>query len=1010
MSAHLFQHYLVASTLPVHAEGGQPSRTHLALDLTSLDPVCLRLGPDPGPRIMDFLEAFHHRREADLASSPQPFSGGVHEEASFLVERWVVGAPLGALRGLAARNPLAATHLAWSLTRALADLHGQYLVHGDLHPGNVLLDRRGALWLVGEFPAPLQAPDTSLANDVEARRYAAPEVDAGGAPSRRADVFALGLLLYEIFEGRCLLAKHAKGGIPLAPTVQAKIDRAIEDGNRLPPRMRQVIFQSLRLVEDHRPSDAGEVLDRLIQAGEHIPTTKARRTTLEPLARQAMRGVAPRWLPEPVTVLEPDALLGHAARIWQYAQCVSRRDRAGLSRGYVAVVEALWLALAALGRAPGETTRAQVGVAMFWLHRAVHRWPSRTLTFLVEAIAHRVLAEDNPLRLAMTTRSAITPEVRESLRGRCREQLMENPLSNRALITLAILDEDLPVTPGADLASSKARALARAGLIREALMHHVEGGMGADDAGPGPSSSSEDIAARLPELLEALGQARALSHPAPIPEDSEPPLPRDQADEELTLDSGVLSDIDLDDESAYEVDLDTGGDTLPVERPSSAPGLRTHPSSAPGRATTSAPIPDTVFSLAEEHAAALFSRGQTLLAEDRLEEATEVFHELVGAGLLQRAHYRAALTSELRRLLWRVVHPRAPKATQVLVELWELCLNLRLDDLASQCELLLLRRRLDAPVEAMVGRRPRSPHLLEACIHSATLQQNRTSLCRYQVELAQLHLDCGELAGALEVLQRVPVDDRTPEHATAWARMFQVAEQVAQAATEYRRLLGELSETEYVDYAAQRLGAFLDEFPFFGPARQHLIEVGLEHQLPRRTGVEGVIQAEIFLLRQRPEQARRLLRRILELETENDEAMLLLAALAPDLEEAPLDRALLRPHILTRAGAVPAAYHQAMRGLSGGPGDVPLRELLIELCQRLGRNPAPHRLALGLAALETGDPERARSHCTMALGESEDPSALVAQLLEHPRIGEIFTDPELRRLANPAETVEDVLR
>lgn len=1011
----LFQHYHLAAALPIPAELGQPSRTRLALDLTSLEPVCVRLGPDPGPRILEFLDAFHHRRDAVLATSPRALSGGVHEEQSFVVEAWVTGAPLSALRKELSRSPRAASQVAWGLTRALADLHGQYLIHGDLHPGNVLVDRQGDLALVGDFPAPIQGPDTTLDPDAEARRYAAPEVDAGGPPSRRADVFSLGLLLFEVFEGRRLLARHRRGGFPVDPTLQAKIDRAVEDAVRIPPGLRSVVFQALRLLPDHRPPDAGEVLGQLIQAGGDIPTAEDRRTTLAPLCRRSLAALAPRWLIRPEASLDPATLQAAAAGIWRYSQAISSQDRAALRRGYQGVVDALWLALAAIGGSPNDVRRAEIGVALLWIHAATRRWHSRTLTFLTELLAARVLGPGNPLRMAMATMPN-GDAVRLHLREKALEKSVAAPRSGRSLLTLAILDEGLKIKPGTALSQAKAHVLTRAGLTREALLHQAEGVLASGEAGEGalrelfelaaaaldhrppslpprPDSDPSDVASSgthsgvdLPELLEALSQVQELRRsPAATP--SDPPR-----EEDLEIDSGVPSGVDLDDGTLGEVDLDSSRDEIDPARISSSPGRSRGP--------------DSTFSIGEEHAATLFSRGQALLAEDRLVEATEVFQELVGAGLLQRSQYRAALTSELRRLLWRAVHPRAPKATRVLVELWELCVSLHLDDMTSLCELLLLRRRSDAPVEVMLGRRPRSPHLLEACLERAQLTGQVEAATQYEVLLAHLSLDCGELAGALQRLQHVPPEHRRAEHAQAWQRMFQVAARVADAAAEYRRLQGELSQTQYAEYTVQRLAAFLEEYPFFGPAREHLVEVGLEHELPRRTGVEGVIQAEIHLLRQRPEHARRLLRRILELEHENEEALLLLAALAPGLEGIPRERALLRPHILAHEDAPHAAYHQALRGLGGGPDDVPLRDLLIKLCQRLGRSPAPHRLALGLAALEDGDPDRARTLCAAALAEAPDPRSLVDQMLAHPRVAEIYSRPELLALAEPPETME----
>lgn len=98
--------------------------------------------------------------------------------------------------------------IAAQVAAAMAQLHGAGLVHGDLKPSNLMLERRGVvrildLGLARRFtPLPVPVPDSEPAASRGTLGYLAPECLLGHAPGPAADIYALGVVLYEMLVGR----------------------------------------------------------------------------------------------------------------------------------------------------------------------------------------------------------------------------------------------------------------------------------------------------------------------------------------------------------------------------------------------------------------------------------------------------------------------------------------------------------------------------------------------------------------------------------------------------------------------------------------------------------------------------------------------------------------------------------------------------------------------------------------------------------------------------------------
>jgi serine/threonine protein kinase len=90
-----------------------------------------------------------------------------------------------------------ALDLVSQLLGALAALHDGGNVHADLQPGCVMLDMRAD----GERVSLVDFGGKNDASGTVATEYLAPEVIAGGTPSVAADIYAVGVILYQLLTG-----------------------------------------------------------------------------------------------------------------------------------------------------------------------------------------------------------------------------------------------------------------------------------------------------------------------------------------------------------------------------------------------------------------------------------------------------------------------------------------------------------------------------------------------------------------------------------------------------------------------------------------------------------------------------------------------------------------------------------------------------------------------------------------------------------------------------------------
>jgi tetratricopeptide (TPR) repeat protein len=205
------------------------------------------------------------------------FDVGDAEGGIFYTMELVRGEDLASLIRRVGRLPSEkVVDIALQLCAGLAAAHSQGVLHRDLKPANVLIDDHAAVRITdfGIAITRTEAAGRSALTGTPA--YMAPEQRTfGAALSEQTDLYALGLLLYELLTGAPPVGGGESGSRPpapsaLVPSVDQELDR--------------IVMQALATNPAARPGSAREMATAL--SGEIRPTER-RRTTVR--ARPASR-------------------------------------------------------------------------------------------------------------------------------------------------------------------------------------------------------------------------------------------------------------------------------------------------------------------------------------------------------------------------------------------------------------------------------------------------------------------------------------------------------------------------------------------------------------------------------------------------------------------------------------------------------------------------------------------------------------------------------------------------
>lgn len=186
----------------------------------------------------------------------------------FYVMAYVDGETLG--ERVRSRGPLAsseATRVLREVAWALGYAHGQGVVHRDVKPENIMIERGSGRALVTDFGIAAALDDQAGPEVVGTPEYMSPEQALGKELDARSDVYALGATAHFLCTGQPPF-RGANSVEVLAHQVATKAPPLASAGTGVPRRLAQLVDRCLAKDPARRPSSASSVAEQLSNAIE----------------------------------------------------------------------------------------------------------------------------------------------------------------------------------------------------------------------------------------------------------------------------------------------------------------------------------------------------------------------------------------------------------------------------------------------------------------------------------------------------------------------------------------------------------------------------------------------------------------------------------------------------------------------------------------------------------------------------------------------------------------------
>jgi len=231
------------------------------------------------------------------------FDQGQDGELAYLVMEYLPGITLRELLREQKRLTIPQTiSIMDAILSGLAAAHKAGIVHRDVKPENVLLAEDGRI-KIGDFGlARATTANTATGQQLLGTiAYLAPELVTRGTADARSDIYALGIMLYEMLVGE----QPYKGEQPMQIAFQHATESVPRPSVRnpgVPEQLDELVLWSTEKSPDERPDDAQQMLDRLREIERDLGISPAPAANTTPLRTQRDSGDLTKVMPSTMVI------------------------------------------------------------------------------------------------------------------------------------------------------------------------------------------------------------------------------------------------------------------------------------------------------------------------------------------------------------------------------------------------------------------------------------------------------------------------------------------------------------------------------------------------------------------------------------------------------------------------------------------------------------------------------------------------------------------------------------
>jgi serine/threonine-protein kinase len=203
---------------------------------------------------------------------------GEWEGLPYIVMQYVDGRPLSGIVAQRGRLPLSdVLPIAAQVIAGLKAAHDEGIVHRDLKTDNILLDRAGAAYILDfGIARRMDGARLTMAGEIlGSPLYIAPEQARGREVDHRADIYSLGVILFELLTGELPYGGHDALAIALQHVLQPPVSPRSREPS-IPAHIDRAILKCLQKDPSDRYADATHLLADLLDApaGARTPTAR----------------------------------------------------------------------------------------------------------------------------------------------------------------------------------------------------------------------------------------------------------------------------------------------------------------------------------------------------------------------------------------------------------------------------------------------------------------------------------------------------------------------------------------------------------------------------------------------------------------------------------------------------------------------------------------------------------------------------------------------------------------